>query len=452
MTQPAPGPDPAREAHAAPASPAASPAASAPGTAAASAPASAPASTARSASPFRRPAFRRLTVGWFASNLGDSALYLMLAVWVRELTGSDAAGALVFLALGAPTLLAPIVGHVADRVSRRRLLIAANAGGAALVLSLLAVHGPRDVWLIYVVTVGYGLVAIVTAAAQSGLLRDMLPDAELGSANGALSSIDNAMRIVSPPLGTVLYVAFGPWAVVLLTSLCFVATTIVLLTVRVAESPAILEDAHEPWMRQVTAGFRHLLSEPTLRLLTIVLTSAFAANGLLNATIFPFVEVGTGAGPEALGPLQAVQGAGAVLGGVTAAAVLRRIGERLLVAWGLGLLGAGLVVGLAFLYGQPDAAWMRWAGMGASQLLIGFSVPWAIVGVVTYRQRVTPPRLQGRTSAALNAAINVPQLGFLALGAWLLAVLDFRILVGVCAAAMVAAGIVCAAVRPRSAA
>lgn len=405
----------------------------------------------RAASPFRRPAFRRLTLGWFATNLGDSALSLTLAVWVRELTGSDAAGALVFLALGAPTLLAPIVGHLVDRVPRRRLLIGANAGGAALVLSLLAVRGPEQVWLIFVVTFGYGLVASLTAAAQSGLLRDMLPDDELGAANGALSSIDNAMRIVSPPLGTVLYVAIGPWAVVLLTAACFAATGIVLATVRVDESPAMLEDAHEPWIRQVTAGFRQLLAEPTLRLLTIVMTLAFATNGLLNATVFPFVEVGTGAGPEALGPLQAVQGAGAVLGGLTAATVLRRIGERLLVAWGLGLLGAGLVVGLAFLYGQPDVAWMRWAGMSAAQLLIGFSVPWAIVGVVTYRQRVTPPRLQGRTSAALNAAINVPQLGFLAFGAALLAVVDFRILVAVGAAAMVAAGIACAAVRPRSA-
>lgn len=405
--------------------------------------------SAKPASPFRRPAFRRLTVGWIATNLGDSALYIMLAVWVRQLTGSDGAGALVFLALGAPTLLAPIVGHVVDRVSRRWLLIWANVGGAVLVASLLLVQGSEQVWLIFVVTFGYGLVANVTGAAQSGLLRDLLPDDELGSANGAFSSIDNAMRIVSPPLGTVLYVALGPWAVALLTSACFVATAIVLLTTRVDESPAVLEDAHEPWVRQVTVGFRQLLSDPTLRLLTIVMTLAFAANGLLNATVFPFVEVGTGAGPEALGPLQAVQGAGAVVGGLTAAAVMRRTGERLLVAWGLALLGAGLVVGLAVLIVQPDAAWMRWAGMSGAQLLIGFSVPWAIVGVVTYRQRVTPPRLQGRTSAALNAAINVPQLGFLALGAALLAVVDFRILIAICAVAMVAAGIVCAAVRPR---
>ena len=89
------------------------------------------------ASPMRRPAYRRLMVGWVATNLGDSALYLVLAIWVRELTGSDAAGALVFLFIGLPALLAPFAGQLADRVHRRPLLIGTNLGTAAVVLTLL---------------------------------------------------------------------------------------------------------------------------------------------------------------------------------------------------------------------------------------------------------------------------------------------------------------------------
>ena len=76
---------------------------------------------------------------------------------------------------------------------------------------------------------------------------------------------------------------------------------------------------------------------------------------------------------------------------------------------------------------------MRWAGLGAVQGLIGFGVPWVIVGVVTLRMRLTPPRLQGRTSAALNVSINVPQMLLLALGSALLVVVDFRWLILVAA-------------------
>jgi uncharacterized membrane protein len=66
----------------------------------------------------RRPAawahqpFRRLTVAWIAANLGDSALYLMAAVWAKDLTKSDAAAGIVFAVLGLSTLLAPVMGHL----------------------------------------------------------------------------------------------------------------------------------------------------------------------------------------------------------------------------------------------------------------------------------------------------------------------------------------------------
>lgn len=86
-------------------------------------------------------------------------------------------------------------------------------------------------------------------------------------------------------------------------------------------------------------------------------------------------------------------------------------------------------------------AWMRWAGMGAVQVLIGFGVPWVIVGVVTLRMRLTPARLQGRTSAALNVSINVPQMLMLALGSALLGVVDYRWLLAVTAVGVLVAAL-----------
>lgn len=60
----------------------------------------------------RIPAFRRLGLAWVFSNFGDSALYLTAAIWVKQLTGSDAAAGLVFAALGLPALLAPLTGQL----------------------------------------------------------------------------------------------------------------------------------------------------------------------------------------------------------------------------------------------------------------------------------------------------------------------------------------------------
>ncbi|MGY3127799.1 MFS family permease [Agrococcus sp. UYP33] len=399
------------------------------------------ATAAKPASPLRRPAYRRLMVGWVATNLGDSALYLVLAIWVRELTGSDAAGALVFLFIGLPALLAPFAGQLADRVHRRPLLIGTNLGTAAVVLTLLLVQGAEHVWLIYAATFGYGLAAYLTAAAQSGLLRDLLPDEELAGANGIFTSIDNGMRIISPALGAALYVAAGPWAVIALAAGGFLTMAIVLTTVRIQESPPEPRLAGETYWHELSAGFRALLADPLLRLLTVATAIGFGLTGLLNATIFPLVEHGLQEGPAALGPAQAIQGIGALAGGLCSAWMLRRIGERRLVAWGLALVGLGTVV--AFLVAQwplPEA-WMRWVGVGALQALIGFGVPWVIVGVVTLRMRLTAPRLQGRTSAALNVSINVPQMLMLALGSALLGAIDYRWLIAATAVGVLGAAL-----------
>lgn len=397
--------------------------------------------TAKPSSPMRRPAYRHLMVGWVATNLGDSALYLVLAIWVKELTGSDAAGALVFLFIGLPALLAPFAGQLADRVHRRPLLICTNLGTAAVVLTLLLVQGPGDVWLIYAATFGYGMAAYLTAAAQSGLLRDLLPDDELAGANGIFTSIDNGMRIISPAIGAALYVAAGPWAVIALAAGGFLVMAIVLTTVRVDESAPEPRLDGETYWHELSAGFRALLADPLLRLLTVATAVGFGLTGLLNATIFPLVEHGLQEGPAALGPAQAIQGIGALAGGLCSAWMLRRIGERRLVAWGLALVGLGTLAAYALVQWPLHEGWMRWAGMGAVQTLIGFGVPWVIVGVVTLRMRLTPARLQGRTSAALNVSINVPQMLMLALGSSLLGVIDYRWLIVVTAAGVLAAAL-----------
>jgi MFS family permease len=88
----------------------------------------------------RDPRFRRLLAGQSLSSFGDTALYLTLGIWAKSLTNSNAAAGGVFLALGIPALFAPLAGHLADRVQRRRLLIITNAATGLMVLSLLAVH------------------------------------------------------------------------------------------------------------------------------------------------------------------------------------------------------------------------------------------------------------------------------------------------------------------------
>ncbi|WP_053206829.1 MFS transporter [Jiangella muralis] len=380
--------------------------------------------------------FRRLTVAWTFSNFGDSALYLTVAIWAKDLTGSNAAAGMVFLMLGLPVFLAPLAGQLADRLSRRRLVAGVNVVAAAGVLALLAVDDAADLWLIYLVTFGYGWVGYVTSAAQSGLLKDMLDDDDLAGANGLLTTLDQGLRLLTPLAGAGVYALYGGGAVAVLTASMLVIAALVVLTVRVDESAPTPAAEREGFRRELTAGFRHLRATPQLADLMLLLAIAVAITGIANSTTFAIVEA-LGLPSEFFGVLASIQGGGSIVGGLTVALLIRRTGERTAVGVGLAAVAAGLAAALA-----PSVAVVV-----AGAVVLGLGVVWAVVGMVTLRQRLTPTRLQGRTSAATNMVLNGPQVAGTAAGAALISVVDFRLLVAAMAATVLTCGVVLLARR-----
>ncbi len=379
---------------------------------------------------FAEPRFRRLFLGWSLGNFGDSALYLTLAIWAKELTGSNSAAGLVFLAILLPTAAAPVIGHLVDRVRRRPLLIGVDLAAGAGVLSLLTVHGPEQLWLLYAVALGYGLVAITHSAAQSGLLRDLLPDAQLGSANAALSTVDQGLRLVSPLVGAALYAGFGGGSVAVLTAGTFAVAALMLTTVRIAESdPAAV--ARESFRREFAAGFRHLGGDPVLRQIVLALAAGMGVLGLLDTVVFAVIDEGLGQPAAFFGVLTSVQGAGSVLGGLTAAWLLRRVGE-----------GRAVGVALAaFAVALTPMAFGSTALVLAGSALAGAAIPWFVVAYVTARQKRTPRHLQGRVAGAGMVAMNGAQTVSSGLGAVLVGLVDFRLLIAVAVAVLAVTGV-----------
>jgi MFS family permease len=365
----------------------------------------------------RVPGFARLALVWTVINVADSILFLMLAVWVKDLTGSDSAAGLVLAALALPALLAPLTGHLADRVSRRRLVTASALVAAVCVLALLGVRGTGHLWLVYVVTVVYATIGYLLTAAQSGLLRDLLPDEHLARANGLLTTLDQGLRLILPVVGAALYATVGIAAVIVTTAVLFAVAAAGMTTVRVTETPPATEPG--PFRGEVTAGFRHLFDTPALGGLTIALAVAIGAAGITNTTNFAAIEIGLNSDPELLAVLAGVQGAGAVAGGLTAGALIARLAERATAALGLALIGLGVAT----------TAGTSLPLVCVGLLACGLGVSWTVVAFVTLRQRLTPPALQGRAAAASNMAINVPQLVATLAASALILVVDYRLMI-----------------------
>jgi len=357
---------------------------------------------------------RLLLGGQTLSMFGDWAMVIALGIWARVLTGSNAEAGIVFLCFGATGMIAPLGGLVVDRLPKRSLMIATHLALAALICLLLLVHTRAELWLIYVVTLLYGLGGDIFAAARSSMLKAMLPDEQLGEANGILQSVREGMRIVAPVAGAGIYAAFGGHVVALVDAATFVASAATLVALPFAEPGAAPREHH--FLRELTAGLEHIARTKPLRELSVGVCAAMLVVGFSETLIFAIVTSGVHRSPAFIGVLETFQGVGAIAGGVTAAALMRRIGDVRLAGLGLAAFGAacfGLLI--------PSLG-----GVLPSGVVVGVGIAWAVVSLSTAYQRRSPQHVQGRVAAAANMLFSVPQTASIAAGAALIAIIDYR--------------------------
>ncbi len=367
--------------------------------------------------------FRLLLIGQTLSMFGDTAMLLTLGMWAKDLTGSNAIAGSVFAVLGLPALVAPLGGVIIDRFRRRHVMIAVDAATAAALLLLLLVHDRSDLWLIDLVALLYGASLILFGSARSAFLHTMLDESQLGPANGSLSTVREALRLVGPAAGAGLYAWLGGGATALLDASTFVVSAGVLLAIRTPESRPVREQ-HEPLRSRVTEGARHLWSTQVLRAAVVVVVICMLALGLAESVFFAVVDDGLHKPVTFLGLLQTAMGAGAVLGGLGITALIPRTGDLRPVPVGLGLIAAGAALQIV-----PSVL-----AVTAGMVLLGVGLPVVTVCLTTMLQRRTPPAIQGRVFTTFETAFGVPQVLSIAVGAALVAVVDYRVLLAVMAA------------------
>ena len=145
---------------------------------------------------FGQPGFPRLFAGLSTSMLGDSVMLLVLSMWVKTLTDSNAMAGFTFFFMVLPALGAPLLGVWVDRLPRKPILVWGNLASAAAVLPLVLVRDEGDVWLIWAVAFLYGVSFVVLPAASNGLLKELLPEDLLVDANGSLATIKEGFRLL----------------------------------------------------------------------------------------------------------------------------------------------------------------------------------------------------------------------------------------------------------------
>jgi len=212
-------------------------------------------------------------------------------------------------------------GLIADRVDKRRLLLATQTAMAALalVLGVLTATGAVRLWMVYALALLLGVATAFDMPARQSFVSEMVGPDRVANAVGLNSASFNSARVIGPAAAGLLIAVVGIAPAFFLNAVSYLA----LIGGLLAMDPDRLyrRTKVERGRGQIRAGLRYVWATPPLRS-TIALVAVVGMLGLNYRVAVPLLaRFAFDAGPGAYGALAAVMAAGSVTG---ALAVARR--------------------------------------------------------------------------------------------------------------------------------
>lgn len=396
----------------------------------------------------KTPSLRRFFIAQFQSELGTGAAYVALVLVAYQRLHSGWAIALVLLADFLPGIVlgAPF-GALADRVSRKKMLVCADLlrAGAFVALALVPSFG-ATVGLALLAGVGTAMFRPTVNAALPGMVSD-----EQRSAATALYGTSMSIGVTAGPALTGLVALFGSPAVMLaVNGATFLVSAVVLRTVLIAapasdpQAPGCAGEHPSLWSSTVE-GARTAGRIPGVALLLLIGAGAILAGGLMNVAE-PLLATGPlhggGSGYSLLVTLYGAALAAGSMASARAGSSVTRLRRYFLI--GLALQGVGMV-------GSAAAPGLAWAS--ASFALTGAANGLLAAPELRLVQELAGDRLLGRVFGLRSMLGNTAYaLAFLSAGA-VLAALGVRAVFALGGVALISLAVTAAlSFRPRRAA
>jgi MFS family permease len=183
-------------------------------------------------------AFRQLWLGQVVSQMGDWFNTIALYTIILNLTGSGRDVGLLLVARFVPSFLfGPLSGVIADRFSRRSIMIISDLLRALVVLGFLFVRRADQLWIIYALTVFQLGLSTFFEPAKTAAIPSIVSDRELVSANAISSVTWSVMLTLGAAIGGVITGWFGTDVAFVLDALTFLLSAALIASVRLPSRP-----------------------------------------------------------------------------------------------------------------------------------------------------------------------------------------------------------------------
>jgi MFS family permease len=365
---------------------------------------------------FRRRDFRLLWAGETVSELGSQVSLLaipLVAVGTLHATTFEigaltAASTAAFLLVGLPA------GVWVDRLRRRRVMIAADAGRFVALGSIPVTYafGALGLVQLYLVTLLSGVLTVFFDVAYQSYLPSLVGREHLVEGNAKLTGSAQVAQVAGPSLAGGLVQAIGGSYAVAVDAGSFLFSAVAVGGIRTPEPrPTVPPGGHRRLRHDMGDGLRFVFTHPLLRAIAATTATSNLFGGIMTAVAIVFLVRAVHAAPGLIGLIFASGSVGGLLAALVASPVARRIGGARATLVGIFASAGAVLIPLT----------TRGAGLlffAAGFFAMSFGSVLYNVNQVSFRQRLCPDEMLGRMNATMRFVVwGVLPIGGLAGGA-----------------------------------
>jgi MFS family permease len=323
----------------------------------------------------------------------------------------------------APFILISLPAGVwVDRMQRRRILVVADLGRAILLASIPIAYAldALTIWQLYVVGFGVGVLTVFFDVAYQAYLPSLVNREQLVDGNAKLEISRSGAQIAGPTIAGPLVQFLTAPVAVLVDAVSFFGSALFLFGIRKQEQVPERKAQEKPKMRaELSEGLRYVLGHRYLRWIAASTATFNFCSNVVFAIYLVYAVRELHLSATAIGFIFAVGSGGYLVGALVTRPISARIGVGPTIVLG-GAMGAStLLIPLA-----PESSPIPF--LIAAQAITSLGLPIYNVTQVSFRQAITPERLQGRMNSVMRFVVwGVIPLGSLAGGA-LATAIDLR--------------------------
>jgi MFS transporter, DHA3 family, macrolide efflux protein len=347
--------------------------------------------------------FLLLWQGQVVSQIGTQLFLVIVVLSLKQVTNSPTLVGLFMMAYTLPAvILGPLGGALADRYSRRMVLVAGDfiRGLILVAIALVLWRSPHSVNLIvisfFVYSVVEGIVGAIWLPASMSVVPDLVPSESLQSANSLVQGSFQVCTVAAQGVAGILFGVLGMPLLTLVDGLSYLYAALSDSLVHIAKlppKPAISSGRFAAFKADIMESLRHIHSRAGMRILFYTM-AFFQVLMVPMLILFPFyVDQVLRAGPQWYGFLLAASGFGALLGyGIGGAVKLpATLSSRITVS--AMVLMSLCLASLALVANRWMALWII-AAIGTMDGFIGLKL-------LTALQLATPREIRGRVFGVL---------------------------------------------------